>query len=123
MRRLLALCLAMIPAAALAGVGNIPNAAVGASLIAKAVQSELYGLNVTSGASAGFVLVFDAKTVPADGAVTPTLCLPLAANTGLDWNFRSAPVQFVNGIVVVFSTTGCYSKTASATAFIAASVQ
>jgi len=123
MRKLAALLLCLLPVAAQAGVGSIPTAAVSSSLVAKTVRSELVGLNVVSGASAGFVLVFDANTLPADGAVAPSLCLPLAANTGLDWNFRSAPVQFVTGIVVVFSTTGCFTKTASATAFIAAAVQ
>lgn len=123
MRCLLALLLALLPASALAGVGQIANPAVGSSLIAKTVSGELHGVNVVSGATAGFILVFDAKTVPADGAVTPAYCLPLAASTGIDWNFRSNPAVFVNGIVVVFSSTGCYSKTASATAFISASVQ
>lgn len=123
MKRLLALALALLASPAWAGVGSTANTAVGSSLILRTTGVDLYSVNVTSGASAGYVMVFDRTTVPADGAVTPALCLPLAANTGLDWNFRSAPVQLQTGAVIVFSTTGCFSKTASATAFIAGSIQ
>jgi hypothetical protein len=123
MRRLLALLLAFVPVPALAGVGVVPNAAVGSSLVAKSIGADLYDVNVVSGASAGYVLVLDSKTVPGNVAVTPALCLPLAANTGIDINLRAAPMLFQTGIVVLFSTTGCYLNTASATAFIAASAQ
>jgi hypothetical protein len=33
------------------------------------------------------------------------------------------PVTYINGLVLVFSSTGCFSKTESATAFLAASYQ
>jgi len=110
-------------AAANAGSTNVATAAVAGSLTAKASGGNLYGLNVTAGASAGYVMVFNATGAPADGAVTPARCIPLAANTGIDLNFRGQPVYFNTGITVVFSTTGCFSKTASATAFIAADVK
>lgn len=90
-------------------------------MVAKAQSAILYDVNVVSGASAGYLLVFDATAIPADGTVSPALCLPVAANTGIDLNLRAEPMRMVNGIVVVFSTTGCFTKTASATAFISVS--
>jgi hypothetical protein len=122
-RLLLAPLLAFMPAAAWGAVGYIATPTAAASLIVKTIDANLYDVNIVSGASAGYVLVFDAKAVPADGAVSPALCLPVAANTGVDINLRANPMRLVNGIVVVFSTTGCFTKTASATAFISAASQ
>lgn len=115
-----------VPSAALATAnataGTAPNATAAASgsLIAKASSGNLYGVNVTSGASSGYVMIFSRATVPADGAVTPQRCIPLAANTGLELNYRPVPVNMPAGIVIVFSTTGCFTQTISATAFISA---
>jgi hypothetical protein len=123
-KALVALALALLPASALAqSVGVVAAPAVTGGVVLKTVGARLYGVNVVSGASAGYVMIFDAPAVPADGAVVPAYCLPLAANTGLDASFRAAPINFVTGISVAFSTTGCYTKTASATAYIAGSVQ
>lgn len=119
MRRLI-LALSLLAAPALAATGFIASPAVTASLIARTSAADLYDLNVVSGGTAGYVMLFDATTIPADGAVTPAYCIPLAANTGLQTNFRAEPTRFVNGVVVVFSSTGCFTKTASATAYIAA---
>lgn len=110
-------------AAAAAGVTTVASTAVSGGLVIKASPGNLYGFNVVSGASAGFVLIFNSTTVPADGAVTPSRCIPLAANTGIDVNLRGQPTHFSTGIAIVFSTTGCFSKTASATAFIAGDAQ
>jgi hypothetical protein len=119
--RLLALGLAFLPASALAATGYTATTGASSSLVVKSQGASLYDVNIVSGAAAGYVLVIDATAVPADGAVTPALCLPVAANTGIDLNMRAEPVRFVNGVVIVFSTTGCFAKTASATAFISAS--
>lgn len=119
MRRFLyALALCASPAAAQMTTTNNAATAVTASLVLPG-PAYLHGVNVTSGASAGYVMLFDAAAVPADGAVTPSRCLPLAANTGIERTFPT-PISMKVGIVVVFSTTGCFTKTASATAFIAA---
>lgn len=125
MKRLaiLALLLGATPALGQSVSKSRANTAVGSSQIVKVGTVLLSGVNVTSGASAGYVMLFDSATVPADGAVTPLQCVPLAANTGLVLNYRSAPQKFDNGLVVVFSTTGCFTKTASATAFIAGDLQ
>jgi hypothetical protein len=106
-------------AAAAAGVAVNATSVAAGSLILKASAGNLYGYNVTSGASAGYVMIFNSATVPADGAVTPARCIPLAANTGMEVDLRGQPTFFTTGIVIVFSTTGCFSKTISATAFIA----
>ena len=95
------------------------SAAAASAVVGKASAGNLYGANITSGASAGFVMVFNAASAPADGAVTPARCIPLAANTGIELNYRAVPSFYTTGITVVFSTTGCFTKTASATAFIA----
>lgn len=99
------------------GVAATVTSAVASSLIGKASAGNLYGLNVVAGASAGFVMIFNATSAPADGAVTPVKCWSIAANSTLDVQWRALPIYFATGITAVFSTTGCFSKTASATAF------
>ena len=102
---------------------TIRTPAVAGSLVVKVGTVYLAGLNVTSGASAGYVMLFDAATVPADGPVAPLRCMPIAANTGLDINWRAAPIYLQQGAVVVFSTSGCFTKASSSTAFIAGDIQ
>ena len=92
-----------------------------ASLIGKASGGNLYSVNVCVGATAGYLMLFDSATVPADGTVTPKFVMSLAANTSFttDWDL---PVRFSTGCTAVFSSTGPFTKTASATAFIALNV-
>lgn len=94
------------------------TSAVASSLVLKASAGNLYGYNIVAGASAGYLMIFNATSAPADGAVTPTLCIPVAANAGLERQFAK-PLRFTTGITMVFSTTGPFTKTASATAFLA----
>lgn len=117
-----AACLAM-PAGAQSVSKTSVGVAVSAGRVLRVGTTNLAGLNVVSGASAGYVMLFDAAAVPADGAVVPLRCMPIAANTGLDLNFRGSPLRFDVGAVIVFSTTGCFTKTGSATAFLAGDVQ
>lgn len=97
------------------------NNALGASRVLKGSAGNLYGYNVVAGATAGYIMLIDSATVPADGAVTPKICLPLAANAGTERSF-STPIRFSTGIVIVFSSTGPFTKTESATAFIGGEV-
>lgn len=99
------------------------TAAVASNLVAKASAGNLYGFHVTAGASAGYVLLFNATSLPADGAITPQGCYALAANTTLVVDLRPLPKRFATGITIGYSTTGCFTLTASATAFISADVQ
>lgn len=125
MKFLAALLALSIPAAADAQSVSKTRAApaVAGGFVLRAGTTNLAGLNVVTGASAGYVMLFDATAIPADGAVAPLRCMPIAANTGVDLNFRGSPLRFDNGLVIVFSTTGCYTKTASATAYLAGDVQ
>lgn len=103
-----------------AGIAPTVTSAVASSLVAKAAAGNLYHWTVTSGASAGFVMIFDATSAPVDGAVTPKECVVVAANSTVRDAQADIPDRFTTGITIVFSTTGCFSKTASATAFIKA---
>lgn len=86
-------------------------------------QHTLLGFHVTA-PSAGYVLAFDATSEPANGAVQPLGCFtmpaPVAPGISATLSMANVPVaaQTQTGITVVFSTTGCFTKTASATAFI-----
>lgn len=118
---ILAIIAGLYATAAFAGpVGNPIaaqyNATAASDLIPTVKYNALYGFTVTSGASAGYVLVFDATSLPADGTVTPQNCIKVAATSTVSESFNP-PEQFATGIVVAFSTTGCFTKTASSTAF------
>jgi hypothetical protein len=100
------------------GVTRTQTATAAGSLVVKASPGNLYGYNVVSGASAGYLMLFDATSAPADGVVTPKGVMVVPANSSLVVD-RSVPVRFTTGIVMVFSTTGPFTKTVSATAFLA----
>lgn len=104
------------------GIAPVVSGSAESSHVLKASAGNLYTLQVTSGTTAGYVLTFDATSAPADGAVTPKHCfvLPASSSVSLSW---STPAAFATGIVAVFSSTGCFTKTASATAFFSAGVK
>jgi hypothetical protein len=114
-------------AAVAAPIGNpivsSQSSAVEGSHVFKSSAGLLNGFDATSGGTAGYLLILDSATVPADGPVAPRFCfaLPATQTTGASW--LSYPVNFNNGIVVVFSSTGCFTKTISSTAFFSAQVQ
>lgn len=97
--------------------------AVCSNLVLKNSSGNLYSINVTTGATAGYIMFFNATSAPADGAVTPGYCSVIAANSTFNMANTPIPSLFTTGITVVFSTTGCYTKTASATAFIEGQIQ
>lgn len=105
------------------GITTVVSAAAEGSNVLKATPGNLYGLYVTSGASAGYLMVFNATSAPADGAVTPKHCIVVAANTTVAINNGDIPDIYSTGIVAVFSTTGCFTKTVSATAFFSGRVK
>lgn len=114
---------AIIPTAtATNAITPVVSTAAEGSHVLKAGAGNLYGLSVTTGASAGYVMIFNATSAPADGAVTPIKCysVPATSSFGASWN---NPAAFSTGITVVFSTTGCFTKTISATAFISGEVK
>ncbi|MDE0879995.1 MAG: hypothetical protein OSB00_15240 [Sphingomonas bacterium] len=86
------------------------------SRVLKTASGNFYRASITTAGAAGYLMAFDAATVPSDGAVSPRICRAVAANTTLDVAFN-IPVSFNSGWVLVFSSTGCFTKTASATAY------
>jgi hypothetical protein len=100
----------------------VSSSAAEASKVLKASAGNLASLSVSLGAVAGWVMLFDATSAPADGAVTPKYAWPVPANGVFDKDWQ-AFASFATGITVVFSTTGPTTKTASATAFFSAQVQ
>ena len=117
---------AIAPTSSAAGaIKPVVTSAAASSLVLKASAGNLYSVTLTSGASAGLLMVFDATSAPADGAVTPVECINVAANSTVVVNFSPGPPSsYATGITAVFSTgTNCFNKAASATAFISGKVQ
>ena len=84
---------------------------------AKKAPCFLRTLYVTTGATGGWLMTFDAITAPANGAVQPIECVvaPSTNTTSIDFGPTSEP--YVTGLTAVFSTTGCHTLTVSNTAF------
>lgn len=102
----------------------IRSSAAEGSRVFKASPGTLYALYVTTGASAGYLMTFNATSAPADGAVTPVNCVYVPATTTIALSWAPQPPEYYStGITAVFSTTGCFTKTVSATAFFHALVQ
>lgn len=99
---------------------NAASVALEASHQIKGSNGNLYWLTITIGATSGWLLLFDATAAPADGAgVTPLYAVPVASDgtSGFaSMEIQDLPMHFANGISAVFSTTGPFTKTASATA-------
>lgn len=84
----------------------------GDTLVAKAAPGYLYHAQVVSlTATAGFILLFNATSEPADGAVTPVWCKRIAASgeAEIDPPF---PLNLTIGVVIsVSSGSDCSTKT------------
>lgn len=92
--------------------------AVASNLVLCSAACNFYGAALTTGAVGGYLMVFNATSAPADGAVTPTICRAIGANSSVEVDYSTSPRRMSTGATAVFSTTGCYTKTASATAAI-----
>lgn len=100
----------------------VSSPAYEASRVLKNSPGNLSWLTITTSSAAGYLMLFDATSAPSDGAVAPVYCVPVAAVSGNPLSWMGAPPHFAVGIVAVFSTTGCYTKTGSATAAFFAQV-
>jgi hypothetical protein len=88
-------------------------------------KKSLLSLTAKNGAAAGFVIVADASaavsgtgtfcTGPATARPCIMWCVPLAANSYVTASW-SSPMAFQIGPLAMYSTTGCATITASATA-------
>lgn len=90
----------------------------GSSVVLRSTPATFYGANITTGASAGYVMLFDLAALPANGTVTPTKVWAVAANSTLEVGYYPNGLTMLQGAVLAFSTTGPFTLTASATAFI-----
>ena len=108
--------------ASAAGITPVVSASAEGSKVFKASAGNLYAYQVTTGAVAGYVMIFNAVSAPADGAVTPVKCVAVAANSTVGVSMNP-PEAFATGITAVFSTTGCFTKTISATATFSGDVK
>lgn len=106
------------------GITAVVSSAAEDSHVLKASAGNLYSVYVTAGATAGYLMVFDATSEPADGAVTPIQCVVAPANmtTGITFN-GVTPEVYSTGITASFSTTGCFTKTTTPTVFFHGSVK
>lgn len=98
------------------------SAALAANTVINSGAASLYSFNVsadsTLSGAAWWIMVYNATSAPADGAVTPQKCYAMANGTT---SFSAAfpnPAVFGTGITIGVSTTGCFTKTASTHAFI-----
>jgi hypothetical protein len=102
----------------------VQTVALASSLVLKAAAGSLYACYVTTGSTAGWLMLFDATAAPANGAVAPKDCIycPANATTEIELPFLTAE-PFATGITAAFSSTGPFTLTASSTAFIKGIVQ
>lgn len=107
-------------------VAPVTSTTTESSHVLKSSAGSLDNLTITVGATSGWLMLFDATSAPADGAVTPAYYIPVASSgtngyAALSWS--NNPLKFTTGIVAVFSSTGPFTKTASATAQFSGQVQ
>jgi len=84
----------------------------------------LWSISITTGASAGYLMVFDSYLVPNSGTVSPKNCWYVPATSSDCYvNVNGSLSRYNSGISAAFSSTGCYTYTPSNTAFISAQAQ
>lgn len=100
-------------------IAPAPTAALASSKVFKASAGNLFSLNVAATTVSGFALLFDAASLPANGAVTPVRAWAINAGQTIDLSF-DPPLRLGTGITVGFSSTATtpFTLAASATAFI-----
>lgn len=102
----------------------IVSAAAEGSHVLKASPGCLISAYVYNSGAAAFLMIFNSTTVPADGAVTPIQCVPVASASYQFINFAPQPPEYYStGISAAISTTGCFTKTVGSGAFFHALVQ
>lgn len=116
-----------VPPIILASTATSISTPTAASSLSVSGTHTLLGLTITA-PSSGYAMAFDATSAPADGTVSPPGCWyippPISVGQSATISMANTPtgVQTTNGITIVFSTTGCFTKTA-APAFISMNYQ
>ena len=83
------------------------------NLVLKGAPGNLYNAYVTTGNTAGWLMIFNATSAPADGSTTAGTaagnmqdCIPVASNSTASISFSPGPAEaFSTGITLVFSST------------------
>lgn len=101
-----------------ASVAGVTSAALEGSHVLLSGPGTLWDLDVVIGAVSGWLMLFDAVSAPADGAVVPALWVPIYSDGTQGYYQRSwrKGRAFATGITAVYSSTGPLVKTVSATA-------
>lgn len=94
---------------ATAAVGIVPTVAANASsLVVKASAGNFYGGSIVAGATAGFLIAYNAATAPAAGATLTAAqilgVVQVSANGSAALGEYTVPDRFGTGIVLLFST-------------------
>ena len=122
------LCVTLNGSGGTSGATHTQTSALATSLPVKASKGTLYSFEVnadsTLSAAAWYIMIYDATSKPAAGAVTPAKCYGIpSGTTQAGGTFNSSGVAFTTGIVIAVSTAGCFTQTDSAHAFIAGDYQ
>ncbi len=103
-------------------IAPLSTAVAASSLVLKVGAGNLYSVTCATTSVGGWLMLFDAATLPGNGTVTPAYAWPIGAANGFASFGFGVPARFLNGVVAAFSTTGPFNLTASPTAFIAGQV-
>ena len=109
------------------GISPIVSTSAEATHVLKAKPGNLYSVYATNiSGTAGWLVVLNATTAPADGAILPLDCVYLPASQTGWLNFNPGPPKpYSVGITVVLTSANtCFTKTTGTiTGFISGSVQ
>ncbi len=92
------------------------------ALTPRSAAKVLRAINVVAGASAGYIMLFDATAEPSAGTVSPKRCWTIAANGSFEKEFVEG-LRLTNRATISFSTTGPFTYKPRATACISAEVE
>lgn len=110
-----------------AGITPVVSSSAENNHVLKASAGNLYSAYATNLTStAGFLVILNATSSPADGAITPLACVPLPASGVASISNKPGPAQvYSTGITaVVTSASTCFTKTTGViTAFISGDVK
>lgn len=103
----------------------VVSAALEGSHVLKASPGCLLSAYIYNANAAGFFMIFNSKTLPSNGAVTPLECVPVAAANYQFINLAPLPPEYYStGITAALSTgANCLTLTVATGAFFHALVQ